>query len=128
MFEGFSLRHIPPLFLATTFTVGGFMPLWDPEGAIRLYGLPPRIATSKTAHPVMILSSARISAIGMSIWMLYLRKNYEAVDVVLITFGWIGVIDGYVCWKEGVPGKAVMRSTSSLLVMLWGLLGMTSGN
>jgi hypothetical protein len=127
MFEDFALRHIPPLLLATTTTVGGFMPLWDPEGAIRLFGLPQRIAISKTAHPLMILSSARISAIGIAIWMLYLRKNYEAVDVVLTSIGWIGVIDGYVCWNEGVPGKAVMRSTSSLLAMLWGVFGMTSG-
>jgi hypothetical protein len=127
MFEGFTLRHILPLLLATTTAFGGFMPLRDPEGAIRLFGLPRRIVISKTAHPVMILSSARISTIGIAIWMLYFRKPYEAIDIVLTSIGWIGVVDGYVCWKEGVPGKAVMRSTSSFLAALWGVFGMTAG-
>jgi hypothetical protein len=127
MFEDFILRHIPPLLLATTITIGGFMPLWDAEGAIRLFGLPQRIAISKTAQPIMVLSSARISAIGIAIWMLYIRQQYEAMDIVLMVFAYIGAIDGYVCWKEGVPGKAVFRAISSAAVGLWGFYGMTVG-
>ncbi|KAF4610378.1 hypothetical protein G7Y89_g15741 [Cudoniella acicularis] len=127
MFEHFVLRHIPPLLIATTISLGGTMTFFNVEKAIQTFGLPQRIAISKTAQPVMTLSSARISAIGISIWALYLGNHFEAVDVVCATMGYIALVDGYVCWKEGVPGTAAWRTASTALVALWGLMGMTAG-
>lgn len=39
---------------------------------------------------------------------------------------WAGVADGYLCWKEGVPGRALFRFSASLVVGGWGFLGLTS--
>jgi hypothetical protein len=127
MFEVLELRHVPALLIATTITLGGTMPFFNPERAIQTFGLPQRIATSKPAHAIMICSSARVSAVGIALWALYLGQHFQAMDIVFASMGYIGVVDAYVCWKEGVPGKAVFRATSAGLVALWGLLGMTAG-
>jgi hypothetical protein len=127
MFENFELRHIPPLFIATTTTFGGMMPLWNPEKALLTFGFPPRIATSKTAHPVHTVGSSRISATGIAIWALYLSGHFEAVDIVLASLAWIAVVDSYVCLQEGLPGKAIFRGVSAGVIAIWGMLGMTAG-
>ncbi|TVY37082.1 hypothetical protein LSUB1_G006443 [Lachnellula subtilissima] len=127
MFEQFSLRHIPALFVAVCVVPGGMMALWDPEGAIRLFGLPERIAISQPAHPIQALGSARISALGMAIWGLYLTRQYRAVDVVLASMSWIAVVDGLVCYQEGAYRTAVWRAISTGVLGVWGLCGMTAG-
>ena len=103
------------------------MPFFNAEHAIREFGLPDRIAKSAPAQSVMIVSSARISAIGLALFTFYFQAQFAAVDVLLATLGYVGLVDGYVCWKEGVKGKAVFRTLSGLLISLWGLTGMTSG-
>lgn len=37
-----------------------------------------------------------------------------------------GIVDGYVCYKEGEPGKALFRVLSSWAVGLYGGMGITS--
>ena len=122
------LRRVPVLLLASSITFGGFIPFWDAEYAIRLFGLPGRIAVSPTAQSVMILSSARISAIGMAIFIFMYQRKYAAVDTMLSVIGYIGLVDGYVCWMEGVPNKAVFRCAASLLAAAWGWFGLTTGD
>ncbi|KAF2726865.1 hypothetical protein EJ04DRAFT_517592 [Polyplosphaeria fusca] len=128
MFEHFVPRHIPPLLLATTITIGGFTPFFaGPTNAIKAFGLPDRIANSKAAHPLIITQSARVSATGMALWALYLGNHFEAMDIVLASMALMGLVDGYVCVQEGVPGKAVFRASTGVLVGVWGFLGMTAG-
>lgn len=55
----------------------------------------------------MILSSARISAIGIATYAFWFQGGYKAMDTLLATIAYVGVVDGYVCWKEGVPGRGL---------------------
>jgi hypothetical protein len=128
MFKHFALRHLPPLLLASTWTVGGLMSFTHgPEQAILTYGLSQEIASSKAAWPLIKIEGSRVTTIGLAIWGIYLGGNLEAMDTLLACVGWMAVIDGVVCAKEGAPGSAKMRATYQSVVALWGLLGMTSG-
>jgi hypothetical protein len=122
----FSLFHIPPLLIATSLTIGGMMPFWNPEGAIRAFGLPDRIAVSKPAQSCFTVYSSRATVHGAAIWILYLRGNLSAVDTLLSVLIYATAIDGYVCWKEGVRGSAVFRMTAGFIVSGWGLFNLTS--
>ncbi|KAK0381875.1 hypothetical protein CPAR01_05489 [Colletotrichum paranaense] len=120
-------RHIFPLFVATTTTFGGLLALFNPAGSIRAFGLPDSIASSPTAHATFSLSSARTSVIGLLIYTFYARGDFGAIDTVLLTSGlYCGIVDGYVCYKEGEPVKALLRILSSWAVGLYGGLGITS--
>ncbi|KAH7077935.1 hypothetical protein BKA63DRAFT_274934 [Paraphoma chrysanthemicola] len=128
MFEHFSPRHIPPLLLATIWTIGGTMSLTSgPEAAILTFGLTPKIASSPAAWPLIKLEGSRITTIGLSLWGIYLGGHLEAMDTLLACVGWMAVIDGVVCRKDGVEGKARVRAGYQGVVAVWGLLGMTSG-
>jgi hypothetical protein len=124
----FTLRHIPPLLVATATTFGGLMPFFNAEHAIIGFGLPKHIVISKPAQAVMITSSARITAIGMAIFTFYFQGKLEAVDTILAILGYVGLVDGYVCWSEGMPDKAVFRTASGLAIAAWGWFGMTVGS
>ena len=63
---------------------------------------------------------------GVSMWIFYLRGDFKSLDTLMALLFWAGVADGYLCWKEGVPGRALFRFSASLLVGGWGLLGLTS--
>lgn len=125
MFEDFALRHIPPLLVAAALTFGGLMPFFNAEYAILEFGLPKRVAVSKPAQSIMIVSSARITAIGIALFTFYLQGHLEALDTILLILGYVGLVDGYVCWLEGVPGKATFRTLSGTLIAAWGWYGMT---
>jgi hypothetical protein len=128
MFDHFVLRHIPPLLLATTITIGGTMPfIQGPEAALLMFGFPQHIAVSKAAWPVIKVGSARVSAMGIAIWGMYLGGHLEAIDILLASIAWLAVIDGLVCSKDGAPGSTMFRASSAIVVALWGLLGMTTG-
>ncbi|KAH6641948.1 hypothetical protein C7974DRAFT_92762 [Boeremia exigua] len=127
MFEHFELRHFPPLFIATTTAFGGTMPLWNPEKAILTFGFPQNIASSRPAHPVMAVGSARITCTGIALWALYLKGHLEAMDIVLASLGWLALVDGYIVLQESGRGKATFRFLSAAVVAIWGMLGMTAG-
>ncbi|KAF8151991.1 hypothetical protein K438DRAFT_381819 [Mycena galopus ATCC 62051] len=120
------LRHIPPLFVATALTFGGLLPFFNSAYAIREFGLPDHVAISSPAQSVMILSSGRGTAIGLALFAFYFQRKYAAFDTVLATCFYVGLVDGYVCWLEGVPGKALFRFGSGVLIAGWGFLGLTS--
>ncbi|KAK1703555.1 uncharacterized protein BDZ83DRAFT_595239 [Colletotrichum acutatum] len=120
-------RHIFPLFVATTTTFGGLLALFNPTGSIKAFGLPDRIASSPTAHATFSLSSARTSVIGLLIYTFHARGDFRAIDSVLLISGfYCGIVDGYVCYKEGESGKGLFRVLSSWAVGLYGGLGITS--
>ncbi|ERF77032.1 hypothetical protein EPUS_07938 [Endocarpon pusillum Z07020] len=126
MFTNFTLRHVPPLFVATALTFGGLMPFFNAEYAILEFGLPERIASSKAAQSIMIISSARITAIGLSIFTFCFQEKFAAVDTKLTILGYVGLVDGYVCWLEDVPSTAIVRIISGALIAAWGWFGMTA--
>ena len=127
MLANFALRHIPSLLVATATTFGGLMPFFNAEYAILEFGLPQRIAISKPAQSIMIVSSARIAAIGLALFTFYWQEKLAAVDTIMAILGYVGLVDGYVCWREGVPNKAVFRALSGALITAWGWFGMTAG-
>ena len=98
-----------------------------PEAAILTYGLSQEIASSKAAWPLIRIEGSRVTTIGMAIWGIYLGGHLEAMDTLLACIGWMAIIDGMVCAKDGSPGSARMRATYQSVVALWGLFGMTSG-
>ena len=53
----------------------------------------------------MVTGSARITAIGIAIFTFYFQRKFEAVDTVMTIIGYVGLVDGCVWWREGVPGK-----------------------
>lgn len=127
MFDHFSLFHLPPLFVAAATTFGGLIPFFNAEYAILEFGLPQRIASSRPAQSVMILSSGRITAIGMSLFAFYFQGKLVEFDTVLTILGaYVGLVDGYVCLREDVPNKAVFRTASGLAIAAWGWFGLTS--
>ena len=67
----FALLHIPPLLVAAALTFGGLIPFFNAEYAILEFGLPSRVAISKPAQSIMIVSSARITAIGLALLTFY---------------------------------------------------------
>lgn len=128
MFEDFTPRHILPLLLATQITIGGMMPFTHgPEASLLKFGFSRKIATSKEAWPVMTVGSARVTTIGIALLGLYAGGHYEAMDILFASTGWLSVIDGIICFKEGASGSMAFRVVLTSMVALWGLLGMTTG-
>jgi hypothetical protein len=127
MFSHFTWTHIPTLFVATATTFGGLVPFFNAKYAIEEFGLPKRIATSKEAQSVMILSSARITALGACMLTFYFANKFAEVDTIMVVMGaYVGLVDGYVCWKEGVLNKAIFRTLSGAAIAAWGWFGMTA--
>jgi len=121
------IRVSLPLFCASAFTLGGLIPLFAAEHAIRETGLPPSASNSPPAQSIMILSSGRMTAIGLMLFSFYSQAKYSEIDTILLCTGWVGCIDGYVCWKEGVPGRAAFRFISGCVIAAWGWFGVTAG-
>jgi hypothetical protein len=119
-------QHVPALLAATAMTIGAVMPLWTPDAAIRAFGLPDRIATSKPAQACFVLYGARSACLGLAVWVFVLQNQFAAADTILALQGYVAAVDAYVCWREGVPQKAVARIVFGVLVAGWGALGLTS--
>ncbi|KAL0935966.1 efflux pump antibiotic resistance [Colletotrichum truncatum] len=122
----FHPAHILPLLFATTFTIGGALPLWNPTRAILEFGLPEHIANTKEAHSPFAVYGSRMTAWGIAMWSFYLRGNIKALDTMLAVLFYMGIADGYVCYMEGVPGRALFRFLASAVLSGWGFLGLTS--
>lgn len=64
---------------------------------------------------------------GIMLGVFYYRRMFAAIDVLLATLGWAGVVDGLVCWREGVGGKAIFRAVAGIGIGLLGVWGITEG-
>lgn len=74
----------------------------------------------------MMTSAGRGTAIGLALTTLYARGKLVEFDTILSVLWYVGIIDGYVCWREGVAGGGVFRAMSGVLIAVWGLFGLTS--
>ncbi|KAJ0426921.1 hypothetical protein BJY00DRAFT_3087 [Aspergillus carlsbadensis] len=127
MLKHFTPAHLPMLFIATTQSLGGLIPILFPTRAILDFGLPPRIANSQPAHPVMVVAGARTTTIGLILWAFYAQGKLVEFDTILAIFGtWVGLVDGAVCWNQGMRGKGAVRAVSGAIVAFWGVKGLTS--
>ncbi len=131
LFSAFTPSHIPALFIAFTQTFGGIWPILSTRftaPAMREFGLPNRIADSREAQAVFVTGAGRTTVIGVIMYMLYFDGRYEDLDKVLVILGGIvGMVDGYVCVREGVGRQAVKRTGAGLAIALWGWFGLTAG-
>ncbi|KKZ59885.1 hypothetical protein EMCG_05271 [[Emmonsia] crescens] len=75
----------------------------------------------------MVTQSARTTAIGFTLLTFYYQEKLAEFDTILIILAYLGFVDGYVCWREGMPGKAIFRTSMGLLIAAWGWFGMTGG-
>jgi hypothetical protein len=121
-----ALNHIPSLFLATTFTFGGMLPIFAPARAMHEFGFPAHIIASPEAQSVFNVYSSRMTAFGLAIYAFHWKGMYEAVDIVLMTMAYATVVDAWICWKEKAPGSAAFRGISGLVVAGLGLWGITA--
>lgn len=102
------------------------MPFFNAEKAIQEFGLPDRIAKSGPAQSVQITSAARGTAMGIALFALYYQRKYTAVDTLLSTLVYVGLVDGFVCWKEDAPSKGLFHAGLRVAFGSWGLFGLTS--
>ncbi|KAI1390611.1 uncharacterized protein F4822DRAFT_393710 [Hypoxylon trugodes] len=127
MLGHFTLRHIPPLFVACSATFGGLWPLFNAKAAMLEFGFPTHIANSPPTYPVMITQSIRTSALGLIMLTFYSQQKLAEVDTVMAIMGtYLGVADSYALWADS-RGKAVFQLISGLLIGAWGLAGLTKG-
>ncbi|KAK6496283.1 hypothetical protein TWF481_002308 [Arthrobotrys musiformis] len=124
--NNFSTRHIPGLIIGTTLTFGGAIPFFNPAYAMHEFGLPLYLVKSKDAQDAFTVSAIRTVALGLSIYMMFAQRMYRGVDIMLACIGTTGILDGWLCWKVGVPGRGVFRATCAVLVAGWGWMGLTS--
>ncbi|KAJ2983352.1 hypothetical protein NQ176_g754 [Zarea fungicola] len=124
-----SACHIPILLAATVTFLGGIWALFAPAAAMRELGLPESVAGAPSAHPVMMISGARATMLGTTMFFLYSRGMLAECDTLLalISF-YLGCVDSYVCWSQGMPGKAMVRLVSSWVLGACGLFGLTAAN
>ncbi|KAK8087315.1 hypothetical protein PG994_002289 [Apiospora phragmitis] len=110
------LRHMPVLVAAISMTCDGLHPSASPS------------ASRAAVAAVMHLHNARNTALGLGLFTLYLRRQHAACDIVLAIAGlFIGLVDGYVLWKEaGNVRKAAHRLASSCLFAAAGFAGWTA--
>ena len=75
----------------------------------------------------MIVYSSRMTLLGLALYTFYFRRMYSAMNVIMVCLGWAGIVDGYVCWMEGVAGRGVFRLSASMLLAALGAMGFTDG-
>ncbi|KAH8895975.1 hypothetical protein GQ53DRAFT_743904 [Thozetella sp. PMI_491] len=122
------LRHGPALFSAFTMTFGGIWAFFDAPAAMAEFGFPAHIAGSSAAAPVMVTGNARTTIIGALMFIFYFRGQLEAVDTILaLTGAYAGLVDSYIVWREGMPGKALFRLVASWMLSACGFVGLTAG-
>ncbi|KAK1623379.1 hypothetical protein BDP81DRAFT_439426 [Colletotrichum phormii] len=119
MSRQFRLSHLFPLFVAIAHTIGGIVPFVAKDAGLRSFGLPERFAESTIAQSCFILDGARLSVLGTVQLIMYLRGDYAAVDIIMALLVYVGLVDGYVCWREGELGSAVFRATSGMVIGAW---------
>ncbi|KAI0812176.1 hypothetical protein GGR55DRAFT_640659 [Xylaria sp. FL0064] len=73
MFEQFTLRHIPSLFVATVASVAVLWPITNPRRSLLEFGFPAHIADSPAAAPVMLIAQIRTTTIGLTMYVLYFK-------------------------------------------------------
>jgi len=54
--------------------------------------------------------------LGVAMWMLYVQGKFAAVDTILSTMAYIGLVDGNVCWQEGVLGNAIFPASAGVVI------------
>ena len=124
----FSLRHIPALFQATAFVVGGALPYFNPRQAILAFGLPEQIASSPPAQLYSTVDGSRVITLGVLLWLFYLQGNLAAVDTILICIGSIlGGLTGWINYKDGSMNMAIAHAVAGVFYTGWGWFGMTEG-
>lgn len=65
---------------------------------------------------------------GLALYTFYFRRLYSAMDIIMMFLGWAGAVDGYICWKEDVPGKAMFRLLAGLVIAGLGAMGINGGH
>jgi hypothetical protein len=119
------LSHILPLLIGISVTIACVPTYFNPSSGIRAFGLPERIASSPSAHSPFILYTSRIHAIGVMLLVFYAQGNYAAVDTVMGAMGFFGVVDVWVCVREGVPW---MRGVLGVACGIYGVMGVCKGS
>ncbi|KAI0204574.1 hypothetical protein F4808DRAFT_347553 [Astrocystis sublimbata] len=128
MFENLTIRDVPALIAGFTLTLGGFTPFISASWSMLEIGFSPRVASSPAAALPMIIFGSRTTMVGALIVIFYSQGKFDAVDTVLLTTPYTGLVEGYLVWKEGRRGKAVFRAVTGFLFGACGMAGLTAAN
>ena len=103
----FSPRHIPAPVIASSTTLGGLWPIFNPRAAMLEFGLPRHIAGNPAAAPVMVLGQARNRVLGLLIFWFYYQRKYTEIDQLMVLLaGYVGVVDCVQLAKVGQSAEA----------------------
>ncbi|KAI0019775.1 hypothetical protein F4780DRAFT_744798 [Xylariomycetidae sp. FL0641] len=120
------LHHIPAVIAGTALTLGGLIPYFSSRRAMLELGFSADVAASPAAAPPMIIFGSRTTMLGALVVMFYYRRWYAAVDCVLMTLPYTGLVEGCVVWREGNRRKAISRVVTGCFFGVCGALGVTA--
>lgn len=129
MFADFQYRHLPALFTAAAQCWGTIWPLvsGSTRSVLMHYGLPERVADVPETWTVWHVGNARTACLGILMFTFYAQRRYEVVDTFLIATGYLGIVDCYILWSEGLLSTGVFRLLSSSGFAVLGAVGFTQG-
>jgi len=128
MFTNFQYRHLPALFTAAAQCWGTIWPLISStRGVLLHYGLPERVADVPETWTVWHVGNARTACLGILMFTFYAQRRYDVLDIFLMGTGYLGLVDCYILWNEGLPGTGLFRLLSSSVFAALGLVGFTQG-
>ncbi|KAI1122482.1 hypothetical protein F5Y10DRAFT_74926 [Nemania abortiva] len=123
MFEILYSRGVSALLAGLTLIFEGFAVFYDARRAMFNLGFSPRVACSPAAVPPMMAYGLRTIMTGVLIVIFYFQRKFAAADTVVLTnISYAGWVEGYLIWREGNGGKAMVRIVTGLLLGLMVLL------
>lgn len=131
MAEGFRYRHLPALFTAAAQCWGTIWPLasGSTRSVLLHYGLPERIADVPETWTVWHVGNARTASLGILMFIFYAQRRFDVLDTFLIiSGGYLGLVDCYILWTEGLPSAGVLRLLGSSVFAVLGAVGFTQGS
>ena len=131
MFEGFRYRHLPALFTAAAQCWGTIWPLvsGNTRSVLLHYGLSERIADVPETWTVWHVGNARTASLGILMFIFYAQRRFDVLGTFLIINGaYLGLVDCYILWNEGLPSVGAFRLLSSAVFAILGAMGFTQGS
>lgn len=92
------------------------------------YGLDERVADIPETWVVWHVGNARTACLGILMFIFYFQRRYDVLDTFLmVSAGYLGVVDCYLLWTQGLGSMGVFRLLSSSVFAALGAARFTQG-
>lgn len=92
------------------------------------YGLDERVADIPETWVVWHVGNARTACLGILMFIFYFQRRYDVLDTFLVvSASYLGVVDCYLLWTQGLGSMGVFRLLSSSVFAALGAAGFTQG-